>query len=584
MRKLQYILAPVLLLSAACGKEPVSEGPELPGEEIVLSANLPEDWSPLQTKAEITSTSDLQSAGFGVYAYYTGANDYTNISSASGVIFNNRQVSYSSSAWSYSTTGAGKEYWPTKAGEKVSFFAYAPWGDWHGTVSTTGTAPSITYTVIDELTAAKIGAQKDLLWGTQSNGSPYRNVTRDDVDGQVNFHFRHAISKMRFYVAAGATGETVGAETTPGSWSATSFPDKNPGDSYGYVTVSSTERNYYRRRYHNYTVTTDSYIVSQLGISSLYDGGALSLNNSGAYVPLWDVSSSGSKAYTVPSTLLNSSLSSGIPETPTPVMSSEGYYVYVIPGARPTFTLTYNVSRETVSKRYYEYEYQKYTKNSGGSTWRKSGDPWTEDKAAESYGTPTTSTVSTGSTASATMPGTILPSRKYDVNLYLQGPKVELVLVPQRWEVEEMEYDYTDDENPRIQELTYDSDYIDYAIGGDVYINNRLGKFYFCLGEGKYKYWQASMISSDGNEVFGFCDSDGNFLYDGEGHLQSIIRGPIDGSMSNIYMRALNSSSTTGGRAKLRIYLFDSDEVPTIALNLVKMAGVTEWTIVQNAN
>ena len=584
MRKLPYILTPVLLLAAACEKEPVTDGPALSGEEIVLSANLPEDWSPLQTKSEITSTSDLQNAGFGVFAYYTGTDDYSAISSASGVIFNNRQVSYASSAWSYSISGAGKEYWPTKAGEKVSFFAYAPWGDWHSSVITSGTAPSIPYSVIDELTAAKIAAQKDLLWGTQSNGSPYRDVTRDDVDGQVNFHFRHAISKMRFYVAAGATGETTGAETT-GEWSNTSFPAKNPDSSFGYESVSSNERNYYRRRYHYYTVTTDNYIVSQLGISSLYDSGTLSLNNTGAYVPLWDVPSSASKAYTVSSTMLNSSLSGGIPETPTPVMSSEGYYVYVIPGAQPTFTLTYNVSRRTVNMRYYEYEYQKYTKSGGGSgTWSKSGDVWTEYKTAESYGTPTTSTVSTGKTASATMPGTILPSRKYDINLYLQGSKVELDLVPQRWEVEEMTYDYTNAENPRIQELTYDSDYIDYAIGGDVYINNRLGKFYFQLGVGRYKYWQASMISSDGNEVFGFCDSDGNFLYDGEGNLQSIIRGPIDGSMSNIYMRALDSSSTTGGRAKLRIYLFDSNEVPTIALNLVNMTGVTEWTIVQNAN
>lgn len=579
MRKLQYILAPVLLLSAACGKEPVSEGPELPGEEIVLSANLPEDWSPLQTRAEITSTSDLQSAGFGVYAYYTGASDYTNISSASGVIFNNRQVSYSSSAWSYSTTDAGKEYWPTKAGEKVSFFAYAPWGDWNSSVSTSGTAPSIPYSVINELTAANIGAQKDLLWGTQSNGSPYRNVTRDDVDGQVNFHFRHAISKMRFYVAAGATGETVGASTYSdwGTWSTSS------GGGGG-----STTRTRRRSGYRYYTVTTTKNYVKSLVVGGLYASADLNLNNTGAYVPEWSNTTS-PRSYTISSsnvlrTTLSNTSSTGIPESLTAVMSNADSYLYVIPGVAATFTLTYFPRETSTTYRIQVYQYCKQTKT--GRDWPSDGDgelSYVDYGSASQYGSATT-TNKDDVVVSATMPSAIQPSRKYDVNLYLQGPKVELVLVPQRWEVEEQTYDYTDDENPRIQELTYDSDYIDYAIGGDVYINNRLGKFYFCLGEGKYKYWQASMISSDGNEVFGFCDSDGNFLYDGEGHLQSIIRGPIDGSMSNIYMRALDSSSTTGGRAKLRIYLFDSDEVPTIALNLVKMAGVTEWTIVQNAN
>lgn len=577
MRKTRTIfLCLAALLCASCVEEQL---PEETGQkdEIVVSVNLPEGWTPLESKAEITSVSDLQSAGFGLFAYYTGTNDYSNISSAPGVIFNNRQVTYSASKWSY---GSVSEYWPTKEGEKVTFFAYAPWGDWNSSVTKTGDAPTIPYTVIDEITSAKITAQKDLLWGTQGNGSPYRNVTKASTDGRVNLFFRHAISKIRFFVAGGAANSIKEADSPEyGNWTSWSVYSGGGG--------MSSSRVISRQRYHYYKETATKYFVNSLTINGLSGTGTLNLNNTDAYSPLWnDVS--GSRSYSISSSdVLRTSLryvnssSTGITEDLTAVMSSDDYYVYVIPGASATFSLNYSSKNMVVSYRSIITEYQNQTRSYG--TWSNSGDSWQE----ESAGTVQSSTVTDGETktVSATMSGTILPSRKYDFNLYLQGSAMELTVVPRRWDVEEMTYDYSSEENERIQYLTYDSDYIDYAIGGNVYINNRLGHFYFRLGEGKYKYWQASMISAEGSDVFGFCDSEGNFLYDTDGTtLLSIIRGPIDGSMSHIYMRAIDSSSTTGGKAKLRIYLFDSDDVPTIALDLVQMTGVTEWTIIQNAN
>ena len=579
MRKTRTIfLCIAALLCVSCVEEQL---PEETGQkdEIVVSVNLPEGWTPLESKAEITSESDLQSAGFGLFAYYTGTNDYSDISSAAGVIFNNRQVTYSASNWSY---GSYSEYWPTKEGEKVSFFAYAPWSDWNGTVTKTGAAPAIPYTVMDAgaVTTSKLNAQKDLLWGTQSNGSPYRNVTRDGTGGKVNLFFRHAISKIRFFVAGGATSSIKEASSPEyGSWST--------WNTYSGGGVMSSTRVRYRTRYHYYKETTTKYFVNSLTVSGLSGTGTLNLNNTDAYSPLWS-NVSGSRSYSIsPSDVLRSSLqyvnssSTGITEDLTPVMSNDDYYLYVIPGYTALFSLNYSSKNMVISYRSTITEYQNQTRSYG--SWYDSGDPWQE----ESAGTVQSSTVTDGETktVSATMSGTILPSRKYDFNLYLQGSSMELTVVPRRWDVNEMTYDYSNEENERIQYLTYDSDYIDYAEGGNVYINNRLGHFYFRLGEGKYKYWQASMISAEGSDVFGFCDSEGNFLYDTDGTtLLSIIRGPIDGSMSHIYMRAIDSSSTTGGKAKLRIYLFDSDDVPTIALDLVNMTGVTEWTIIQNAN
>jgi hypothetical protein len=89
-----------------------------------------------------------------------------------------------------------------------------------------------------------------------------------------------------------------------------------------------------------------------------------------------------------------------------------------------------------------------------------------------------------------------------------------------------------------------------------------------------------------GDSAFGFTDENGNWLYESDGVTRvSSIRNPIDPSVTNyIYVKAIDSSASVTGRAKLRIYYIDATGDATVALNLVNMAGVTEWTIVQNAN
>ena len=176
-----------------------------------------------------------------------------------------------------------------------------------------------------------------------------------------------------------------------------------------------------------------------------------------------------------------------------------------------------------------------------------------------------------------------LGGRAYTINLILAGDKIELDVVPRPWELEETLFDYTSNINDVLQGLTYDSAYIDYAdASGNVYINNRMGKFYFRLGTGKYIAWQASLV---GDAAFGFTDENGNFLLDGNGNRVTSIRHGIDPAVTNyIYVKAVNSSSTVTSRAKLRIYYIDSNNEVTAALNLVTLQGVNEWTIVQNAN
>lgn len=190
-------------------------------------------------------------------------------------------------------------------------------------------------------------------------------------------------------------------------------------------------------------------------------------------------------------------------------------------------------------------------------------------------------------TQDKTLEGSIASSfeggRAYTLTFVLSGDKMGIDVTTRPWELEEASYDYTSENNVVIQALTYDSDYVDYAdAAGNVYINNRMGKFYFRLGTGKYVAWQASLV---GDPAFGFTDENGNFLLDESGHRVSFIKSSIDPDVMNyIYVKAIDNTATVTSRAKLRIYYIDASNEVTAALNLVNLQDVNEWTIVQNAN
>lgn len=70
-----------------------------------------------------TDTTSIQTSGFGVLAYYTGQTDFANTNKPNFMW--NQQVTYdkTNKNWEYTPV----KYWPTKVGDKVSFFAYAPY-------------------------------------------------------------------------------------------------------------------------------------------------------------------------------------------------------------------------------------------------------------------------------------------------------------------------------------------------------------------------------------------------------------------------------------------------------------------------
>ena len=685
------ILALFTLSAAAlsCQREQIPHvGPESyhrSNVEVKASAVLPEGWMPM-TKAvsDITDidNSELQTRGFGVYAFYTGDEEYTAAKESSayskfGLVLNNREFEYSGSTWR--NTGEA-EFWPTSDGENLSLFAYAPWDTWHSVVQYDGKVPTIQYDsfVAQNLSVSELSKQRDILWGTNTSGNPHKNVERGDYspDGTVDFHFRHAVAKVNFAVKGSLPGES---RTQTGNGTSTtefgSARDLQEGEivpvppSEGTITVTGSNRNWTatqvlteRRtrtqiQYRTNTETTSNvrfstqgqrYLVETVTMKGFNRTGTLVLDNESAYTPTWtdvnrfqgtdpeyvlgatNVLTTSLRNVPVSTIQSNFGTYTGIKEDATDLMSD--YFLYAIPrnsssGDRIAVTIKYHklVVDGTVSatRQREVVQYQQRTieqtrtktrtaRNTTSRTQPSANsftmpswdtvqwEPWGQwtnpawgDWTTESYGEWTTVSESLTSAtvnydgAPINLSGEVITSllggRAYTINLIVAGDKMELDVVPQPWDLKEFEFDYNANINDVIQALTYDSSYIDYADNqGNVYINNRMGKFYFKLGAGKYASWQASLV---GDAAFGFTDENGNWILDEHGNRVASIRGPIDPDVMNyLYIKPINTEATVTSHAKLRIYYIDATGDAVVALNLVNMAGVTEWTIWQNAN
>lgn len=658
--------------------------------EVKATASLPEGWTPI-TKAvsditdidntELQTNGTGHSNGFGVYAFYTGAEEYSSDKDKTaydqfGLVLNNRQFNYNGSEWV--NTGEA-EFWPTSDGENLTLLAYAPWDTWNDKVVYNGTVPYIVYDnfVAQNLSESELSKQRDILWGTNTSGNPHKNVEKDDYDpeGTVDFHFRHAVAKVHFAVKGSLPGESR-TQTANGSSSTVDGPARDleegeivdvpptesniivSGSRYNWTATQTLTEKKTRTQIQYRTVTEtvsnrrfstsgSRYLIETVTMKGFNRTGTLVLNNTSAYTPTWiDVSKfqgsdpeyvlnsgnilSRSLQY-VPAATVQSNFGTytGITEDATDLMSD--YFLYAIPrnassGDRIAVTIKYHklsvagtvsatVRREVVQYQQRTIEQTRTKTRTATSTaknkphpdqftmpswesvqwssWSQWNTPdwgaWTDD----SYGAWTTvSETLTSATvnyegAPINLSGEVITSllggRAYTINLIVAGDKMELDVIPQPWDLKEFVFDYNANINDVIQALTYDSSYIDYADAqGNVYINNRMGKFYFKLGAGKYASWQASLV---GDAAFGFTDENGNWILDDHGNRVASIRGPIDPEVMNyLYIKPVNTEATVTSHAKLRIYYIDATGDAVVALNLVNLQGVTEWTIWQNAN
>lgn len=438
---------------------------------------------------------------------------------------------------------------------------------------------------------------------------------------------------------------------------AISYPETS-ADFVGRQQINNSNRNVYWC-YRTRTVTTTrtyrqavsgfKILLNTVEMTNFIKNGVLHLNNPDAYVPEWTVSGNETLTYSfntgnMPVGITNPNNEStlaagwgttyvGVDADPKELLPTPNNYIYMVPkkavipdtnSQNITITVTYHVIGLSQTVQYtettttvYSQRVKYYTRSSNGNrvyeqtngnyvengttnaAWENTN---TTSETNESSHTPVGATTfnysqdnsGNGWTARGAINTDIIGGRDYTINLYLDGRELNLTVIPQPWDLHETTYDYNTFLNPVEQSLTYDADYVYSVVEDKVYINNRMGKFYFRLGTGMYLYWQASLI---GDDAFAFTDENGEYLRDDAGNLKTTVRGDLSGATNYIYVKAINTSSRVTSTAKLRIYLFNSENHAVVALpreNWLFVSAsyiknnqtkrVEEWSVVQTAN
>ena len=196
-----WVAMATMVLSTGCSNDEVVEDFS-PENAIEFGTYVGRD---AQSRASEVKLTDLQAdnVGFGVYAYYTGSNNFVADQSLPNFM-NNQQVIFNSAAnvWKYTPI----KYWPNTEGEKISFFAYAPYGDSNISAPTKDSenfvgSPVLTFTV-----NSTVEDQVDLLYAddtTPDNGKyDYIDMTKQGIKDCITFNFKHALSRIGFKVQA----------------------------------------------------------------------------------------------------------------------------------------------------------------------------------------------------------------------------------------------------------------------------------------------------------------------------------------------------------------------------------------------
>ena len=151
------------------------------------------------------NTGTLKTNGFGVFAYYTGQNAYAKTTTPN-FMYNTKVSVPTEPTGSTAFTYSPARYWPNNDGDKLSFFAYAPYVE-----VTAGTglpadvtsgitalsnnaytgAPTVTYKLADDKTQSV-----DLLWGAKMGTTNGVNTDLTRTKNNVGFTFKHTLAKF----------------------------------------------------------------------------------------------------------------------------------------------------------------------------------------------------------------------------------------------------------------------------------------------------------------------------------------------------------------------------------------------------
>ncbi len=246
MKKYLFIVAAATMFAACSSDDTLNEQVAL---DQANAGEVPvafDSYVNRETRAGNTGAEDLNeikktNLGFGVFGYYTNADNYDQTFTPNFMY--NQQVKWNGSAWTYSPL----KYWPNEFGggalsddvDKVSFFAYAPFvtvnpasGKVNGTGATYGGDDGdVTKGIVGMKNNNTTGdpmvkyistfytnQQVDLIWGTSSTtswnkkntgsqtltaGLPYLNMehpsktSTDWTNAQkISFDFKHALASL----------------------------------------------------------------------------------------------------------------------------------------------------------------------------------------------------------------------------------------------------------------------------------------------------------------------------------------------------------------------------------------------------
>lgn len=136
-----------------------------------------------------TSNTSIQTSGFGVLAYYTEKTDFANTNKPNFMW--NQKVTHNGTNWEYTPV----KYWPTKVGDKVSFFAYAPYvegGDANGIILSKNNvpgAPTATITLPDDPSKTI-----DFVAAVQMNKTHDNSAS---ANNNVSFILKHEMTRVK---------------------------------------------------------------------------------------------------------------------------------------------------------------------------------------------------------------------------------------------------------------------------------------------------------------------------------------------------------------------------------------------------
>ncbi len=175
------------------------------------------------TKGTIFEQDDLKAEGFGLMAYYTKQNTWTNDGGYTPDFMYNQSVVYNSAlgTWSYDPI----KYWPNEEQDKVTFFAYAPYQTYSEDGIGNGVKASYTANDAEGLPQIKFYLQKEAADMVDFVAGQNMDMVRQQ--DKVTFNLKHQLTRATFSAKTKVDNVAYGANKS--------------GDGASYVVVKSMD-------------------------------------------------------------------------------------------------------------------------------------------------------------------------------------------------------------------------------------------------------------------------------------------------------------------------------------------------------